>query len=115
MKTEFDSLYILTTTPGLITQVDIRPQHMDTRTEFMTVKGFKNRDKKKKRDTWTRYRENHMQASRSHLFPKASEDRSLKCYMPGKPIGDPVCQFLLCLVMWMSSISCTLTFQTLRK
>lgn len=48
MKTEFDSLYILTTTPGLITQVDIRPQHMDTRTEFMTVKGFKNRDKKKK-------------------------------------------------------------------
>lgn len=49
MKTEFDSLYILTTTPGLITQVDIRPQHMDTRTEFMTVKGFKNRDKKKKK------------------------------------------------------------------
>lgn len=74
MKTEFDSLYILTTTPGLITQVDIRPQHMDTRTEFMTVKGFKKQrqKKKKKRGTWTRYRENHMQASRSHLFPKAS-------------------------------------------
>lgn len=70
MKTEFDSLCILTTTPGLITQVDIRPQHMESRTEFMTVKGLKNRYKKR-RGTWTRYRENHMQASRSHLFLKS--------------------------------------------
>lgn len=49
MKTEFDSLCILTTTPGLITQVDNRPQNMVTRTEFMTVKGFKSKDNKMKR------------------------------------------------------------------
>lgn len=32
--------------------------------------GIKNRDKKR-RGTWTRHRENHVQASRSHLLPKS--------------------------------------------